>query len=53
MLVRPGKTRPYERMVSHTGFLTFGRKAIKASTIPEEGEGLQVAELLNDVDEEI
>jgi tRNA (adenine57-N1/adenine58-N1)-methyltransferase len=27
-LVRPGKTRPFERMVSHTGFLTFGRKAI-------------------------
>jgi tRNA (adenine57-N1/adenine58-N1)-methyltransferase len=52
MLVRPGKTRPYERMVSHTGFLTFGRKAIKASTIPDEGEGLQVAELLNDVDGE-
>ncbi|HSE84442.1 MAG TPA: tRNA (adenine-N1)-methyltransferase [Thermodesulfobacteriota bacterium] len=29
ILVRPGKTRPFERMVSHTGFLTFGRKAIK------------------------
>jgi len=28
ILVRSGKTRPYERMVSHTGFLTFGRKAI-------------------------
>ncbi len=28
LLVRPGKTRPFERMVSHTGFLTFGRKAI-------------------------
>ncbi len=27
-LVRSGKTRPFERMVSHTGFLTFGRKAI-------------------------
>ena len=27
-LVRTGKTRPYERMVSHTGFLTFGRKVI-------------------------
>lgn len=27
-LVRTGRTRPYERMVSHTGFLTFGRKAI-------------------------
>jgi len=26
LLVRTGKTRPYERMVSHTGFLTFGRK---------------------------
>jgi tRNA (adenine57-N1/adenine58-N1)-methyltransferase len=29
ILVRPGKTRPFERMVSHTGFLTFGRKAMK------------------------
>jgi tRNA (adenine57-N1/adenine58-N1)-methyltransferase catalytic subunit len=29
ILVRPDKTRPFERMVSHTGFLTFGRKAIK------------------------
>jgi len=27
-LVRSGKTRPFERMVSHTGFLTFGRKAL-------------------------
>ncbi|HEX3033837.1 MAG TPA: tRNA (adenine-N1)-methyltransferase [Thermodesulfobacteriota bacterium] len=27
ILVRSGKTRPFERMVSHTGFLTFGRKA--------------------------
>lgn len=25
--VRSGRTRPFERMVSHTGFLTFGRKA--------------------------
>jgi tRNA (adenine57-N1/adenine58-N1)-methyltransferase len=29
ILVRSGKTRPFERMVSHTGFLTFGRKAIR------------------------
>ncbi len=27
ILVRTGKTRPAERMVSHTGYLTFGRKA--------------------------
>jgi tRNA (adenine57-N1/adenine58-N1)-methyltransferase catalytic subunit len=29
ILVRPDKTRPFERMVSHTGFLTFGRKAVR------------------------
>jgi tRNA (adenine57-N1/adenine58-N1)-methyltransferase catalytic subunit len=29
ILVRPDKTRPFERMVSHTAFLTFGRKAIR------------------------
>lgn len=28
ILVRSGKTRPFERMVSHTGFLTFARKAV-------------------------
>lgn len=28
--VSTGKTRPFARMVSHTGFLTFGRKALKA-----------------------
>lgn len=27
--VSTGKTRPFARMVSHTGFLTFGRKALK------------------------
>jgi len=27
--VSTGKTRPMDRMVSHTGFLTFGRKALK------------------------
>ncbi len=27
--VSAGKTRPMDRMVSHTGFLTFGRKAVK------------------------
>lgn len=32
-----GKTRPEERMVSHTGFLTFGRKALaKAGRAPGE-----------------
>ncbi len=35
ILVRPGKTRPFERMVSHTGFLTFGRKAIKGWGVEE------------------
>lgn len=29
ILVRPDKTRPFERMVSHTGFLTFGRKTLQ------------------------
>ncbi len=28
LLVRAGKTRPFERMVSHTGFLTFARRAL-------------------------
>jgi tRNA (adenine57-N1/adenine58-N1)-methyltransferase len=27
ILARTGKTRPFERMISHTGFLTFARKA--------------------------
>jgi tRNA (adenine57-N1/adenine58-N1)-methyltransferase len=34
MKVSRGKTRPFERMVSHTGFLTFGRKALKESPKP-------------------
>lgn len=35
-----GKTRPEERMVSHTGFLTFGRKAlVKPGAVVEEPEG--------------
>lgn len=29
MLIRPGKTRPKERMISHTGYLTFARKVEK------------------------
>jgi len=28
-LVRPGKTRPIDRIIGHTGFLTVGRKANK------------------------
>lgn len=28
ILARPGKTRPFERMIGHTGFLIFGRKAL-------------------------
>ena len=31
LLVREGKTRPTQRMISHTGFLTFGRKINKDS----------------------
>jgi tRNA (adenine57-N1/adenine58-N1)-methyltransferase len=34
ILARSGKTRPFERMVSHTGFLTFGRKAISVNIQP-------------------
>jgi hypothetical protein len=30
--VSTGKTRPMDRMVSHTGFLTFGRKALKKAS---------------------
>ena len=30
-LVRPGRTRPIDRIVGHTGFLTVGRKANKIS----------------------
>jgi tRNA (adenine57-N1/adenine58-N1)-methyltransferase len=39
ILVRSGKTRPFERMVSHTGFLTFGRKAIITKTQPTTDPG--------------
>ncbi len=28
ILVRPGKTRPADRMIAHTGYLTFARKAL-------------------------
>ncbi|MCS6804955.1 MAG: tRNA (adenine-N1)-methyltransferase [Acidobacteriota bacterium] len=31
ILARRGKTRPFERMISHTGFLTFARKAVRLS----------------------
>ncbi|MEO0146766.1 MAG: tRNA (adenine-N1)-methyltransferase [candidate division WOR-3 bacterium] len=33
ILVRPGKTRPRERMVSHTGYLTVARKASESSAV--------------------
>ncbi|HXG30385.1 MAG TPA: tRNA (adenine-N1)-methyltransferase [Thermodesulfobacteriota bacterium] len=39
ILVRPGRTRPYERMVSHTGFLTFGRRAITGLDLKNESAG--------------
>lgn len=39
-----GKTRPEERMVSHTGFLTFGRKAlVKVEAAAEEPAGAEEA----------
>lgn len=28
LLVRAGKTRPFQRMIGHTGFLTFARRAL-------------------------
>jgi tRNA (adenine57-N1/adenine58-N1)-methyltransferase len=44
LLVRTGKTRPVERMVSHTGFLTFSRKAL----IRRFEEPAEVAEPVGD-----
>jgi tRNA (adenine57-N1/adenine58-N1)-methyltransferase catalytic subunit len=35
ILARRGKTRPFERMISHTGFLTFARKAVRLSSREE------------------
>jgi len=35
ILARRGKTRPFERMISHTGFLTFARKAAPLLTSEE------------------
>lgn len=32
ILARPGRTRPFNRMVGHTGFMTFARKVIKKET---------------------
>ncbi len=37
ILVRPGKTRPRERMISHTGYLTVARK-VSAEAAPGEPE---------------
>ncbi len=36
MQVSAGKTRPVDRMVSHTGFLTFGRKTISKKETANE-----------------
>jgi tRNA (adenine57-N1/adenine58-N1)-methyltransferase len=40
LLVRPGKTRPFERMIGHTGFLTFARRALHPLEEASEGEPL-------------
>ncbi len=37
--VSTGKTRPFARMVSHTGFLTFGRKALKEEFEQQDESG--------------
>ncbi len=39
-----GKTRPEERMVSHTGFLTFGRKALVKTGSAAAGPGDEAEE---------
>ncbi len=39
ILVREGKTRPFERVIGHTGFLTFGRRALGCLDVADtEGE---------------
>ncbi|MEO0248723.1 MAG: methyltransferase domain-containing protein, partial [candidate division WOR-3 bacterium] len=38
MLIRPGKTRPRERMISHTGYLTVARKVSAQTTLSGETE---------------
>jgi tRNA (adenine57-N1/adenine58-N1)-methyltransferase len=40
ILARTGKTRPFERMIGHTGFLTFARKAQGLRTQSEEPRAL-------------
>ena len=49
-----GKTRPEERMVSHTGFLTFGRKALAklGYATDESGDAEEAAEEAGDEAEE-
>lgn len=49
-----GKTRPEERMVSHTGFLTFGRKALAklGYATDESGDAEEAAEDTEDEAEE-
>ena len=49
-----GKTRPEERMVSHTGFLTFGRKALAklGYAAEESGDAEEAAEETGDDSEE-
>lgn len=34
ILVREGKTRPFERVIGHTGFLTFARRALDSLSYP-------------------
>lgn len=38
LLVRSGRTRPFERMIGHTGFLTFARRALQPLRGRDEGE---------------
>ncbi|MCS6816153.1 MAG: tRNA (adenine-N1)-methyltransferase [Blastocatellia bacterium] len=43
LLVRSGKTRPFERMIGHTGFLVFARRALHAiETSPEEALEVEI-----------
>lgn len=49
ILARRGKTRPFERMISHTGFLTFARKAALPS---RQEEAIESVGLADEIEEE-